>query len=354
MTKVALLTNIPVPYREKIYELVSEYFKGFYTVVYCAEKESNRKWEVKYGNYDKQVLTNSNNNAVHNNFEIIKSLNKLNPDVVIITGFYPTMLYAYLWTVLKSKRLIIFTDGTLKSESSLSIIHKIVRQVVFKKAIAFIGPSIGSAELYKSYGIDDDKFFRTYLAVNNSLFTDNSSTERKFDLMFSGQFIDRKMPFFFIETARIVKEQYGKCNVLILGNGILEQEMMELLNKYGIDYACPGFINQKELPSYYAQAKLFLFPTRNDPWGVVVNEAMASGMPVITCSNAGVADDLVIDGFNGYVLPLAEELWADKIITLFNDSDEYNRLSLNALKHIQTYSFENAAKGIINAVNFVI
>lgn len=354
MTKVALLTNIPAPYREKIHELVSEYFNGFYTVVYCAERESNRKWKVQYGKYDKLVLSKISDNAVHNNPEIIKCLNKLNPEVVVIMGFYPTMLYAFLWTLFKSKKLIVFTDGTLTSESTLSIIHKIVRKIVFKKTKAFIGPSNGSAELYASYGIDKNKFFRTYLAVNNQLFLNDLSSERKFDLMFSGQFIDRKMPLFFVEIARIVKEHYGKCRVLILGNGLLEEEMIELLEKYNIEYSYPGFISQEDLPIYYAQAKLFLFPTRNDPWGVVVNEAMASGMPVITCSNAGVANDLVIDNFNGYVLPLLEKVWADKIVEIFNCSDEYCRLSENALKHVQTYSFENAAKGIIDAVNAVV
>jgi glycosyltransferase involved in cell wall biosynthesis len=354
MTKVALLTNIPAPYREKMHELVSEYFNGFYTVVYCAEKESNRKWEVKYGNYNKQVLSKINDNAIHNNPKIIKSLNKLNPDVVIIMGFYPTMLYAYLWTVFKSKKLIVFTDGTLKSESFLSSIHRLVRKIVFIKTKAFIGPSKGSAELYKSYGIDKNKFFRTYLSVNNELFVNIASIEKKYDLMFSGQFIDRKMPLFFIEIAKIVQERYGKCSVLILGNGELEGEIIELLAKYNIEYSYPGFISQEDLPSYYAQAKLFLFPTKNDPWGVVVNEAMASGMPVITCNNAGVANDLVIDGYNGYVLPLEEKVWADKIVEVFNSSDKYRILSINAVKHVQIYSFENAAKGIIDAVNSII
>lgn len=354
MTKVALITNIPAPYREKMHELVSEYFNGLYSVVYCAERESNRKWEVKYGNYNKQVLSKISLNAIHNNPEIIKLLNKLNPDVVIIMGFYPTMLYAYLWTVFKSRKLIVFTDGTLKSEFFLSSIHRIVRKIVFKKTMAFIGPSRGSGELYASYGIDMNKFFRTYLSVNNYLFVNNSSIEKKYDLMFSGQFIDRKMPIFFIEVAKIVQEHNGKCSVLILGNGELEEEMIGLLTKYNIEYSYPGFIHQEDLPSYYAQAKLFLFPTKNDPWGVVVNEAMASGMPVITCENAGVANDLVIDGYNGYVLPLEEKIWADTIVAVFKSSDTYQILSDNAVKQVQIYSFENAAKGIIDAVNSVI
>ncbi|WP_091085914.1 glycosyltransferase family 4 protein [Flavobacterium gillisiae] len=354
MTKVTLLTNIPAPYREKMHELVSEYLGGAYTVVYCAEKESDRKWKVKYGNYDKLVLSKISSNAVHNNPEVIKYLNKLNPDVVVIMGFYPTMLYAYLWSLFRAKKLIVFTDGTLQSESHLSLIHKIVRRIVFLKTSAFVGPSEASAALYESYGINKNKFYRTYLSVNNKLFINGSSIDKKFDLMFSGQFIDRKMPLFFVEIARLVKKQFGKCDVLILGNGILEKDILTLLDKYNIDYSFPGFINQEELPKYYAQSKLFLFPTVNDPWGVVVNEAMASGMPVITCSNAGVANDLVINDLNGYVLPLSEMVWVDKIVEIFNDDTTYKRLSVNAISHVQKYSFDNAAKGIVDAVNSVL
>ncbi len=354
MTKVALLTNIPAPYRERMHELLADHYNGNYTVVYCAEKESDRKWKVKYGNYDKEVLSDISVNAVHNNPEIVDSLKKLNPDVVIIMGFYPTMLYAYFWTLFKSKKLVVFTDGTLRSESHLSIVHKIVRKIVFKKTSAFIGPSFGSAQLYESYSIPSSKFFRTYLAVNNKLFINDSSADKKYDLMFSGQFIDRKMPLFFVEVARIVKEKLGSCRVLVLGNGILEGDILTLLKKYNIDYSFPGFISQEELPSYYAKSKLFLFPTKNDPWGVVVNEAMASGMPVITCDNAGVANDLVIDGVNGYVLPLSEIIWADKIVEILTSTDQYTILSNNAVQHVQKYSFENAAKGIVDAVKSVV
>lgn len=354
MDKIVLITNIPAPYREKIHELISEHFEGFYNVIYCTEKESDRKWEVRYGTYNKQILSKIRNNAIHNNPEIIKSLNKLNPDVVIIMGFYPTMLYAYLWTIFKSRKLIVFTDGTLISESFLSIIHKLIRKLIFKKTSVFIGSSNGAAALYENYGIDKSKFFRTYLSVNNQLFLKSYLNTKKFDLMFSGQFIDRKMPLFFIETARMVKQQYGKCKVLILGSGPLENKIKRLLESYDLDYSCPGFIDQKDLPDYYSQAKLFLFPTRNDPWGVVVNEAMASGLPVITCNNAGVADDLVVQGFNGYILPLEEQEWVNKIIEILNNPNEYKRLSDNAISHVQKYSFENGAKGIIEAINSVI
>jgi glycosyltransferase involved in cell wall biosynthesis len=302
--------------------------------------------------YRKSFLAGKEVNTVHNNFNVIRLLNKINPEVVIIMGYYPTMMYCYLWTLFKVRKLIVFTDGTLLSESSLTFMHRLVRWIVFKRANSFIGPSKGSADLYQSYGIEKERFFRTYLAVDNSKFANATFEQRKYDIMFSGQFIDRKMPFFFVEIARILKEKNKMCTVLMLGDGPLRSKVIELLNRYEIVYDCPGFIQQKELPAYYAQAKLLLFPSKNDPWGVVANEAMAAGLPVLTCEAAGVAHDLVRSGENGYVLPLIARQWADTADRLLSDPDLYEEISANAKRIVQEYNFDNAAQGIIDAIQF--
>jgi len=351
MLNIALVTNIPAPYRERIHELVYEHFEGNYSVIYCAEREADREWKFQYGKYKKEILSNVNKNAVHNNTKIFSVLNKLNPNVVIIMGFYPTMIYSYLWTLFKGKDLVVFTDGTLISESHLSIVHRLVRTIIFAKAKAFVGPSIGAAQLYQSYKVEKHKFFRTYLCVNNKLFSATPFDEKEYDLMFSGQFIDRKMPLFFIKVAKGIKQSRGKCKVLILGGGPLKDEMLKLLNLYQIEYSYPGFIDQNELPLYYSKSKLFLFPTKNDPWGVVVNEAMASGLPVITCKEAGVAGDLVRDDFNGYILPMVEQEWVNKILMIIDNPLKYQKLSDNALQFVKQYNAESAAKGIIDAIN---
>ncbi|MBC7507657.1 MAG: glycosyltransferase family 4 protein, partial [Ferruginibacter sp.] len=86
------------------------------------------------------------------------------------------------------------------------------------------------------------------------------------------------------------------------------------------------------IPDFYNKAKIFLFPTLSDPWGIVANEACASGVPVITCKNSGSADDLVIDGHNGYVLPLDPEIWADSILKLLTNTNLLQQFSDNALR----------------------
>ncbi len=350
MITIALITNIPAPYREKLHELIADRFQNNYTVFYCAEKEADREWKFKPGNYKKIFLSKYNKATIHNNRRIWGELKKLNPDVIITNGFYPTMLYAFTWCMLNRKIHLLYTDGTLKSEKHLSIIHKLVRKIVFSQTKAFIGVSEGSRALYKSYDIDNSRFFRSYLCVDNSQFKKTPFAEKKYELMFSARFIELKLPFFFIEIAKQVKENLGYCRVLILGSGVLKEEIFRKLDEYGIEYDYPGFVENKSLPEYYAKAKIFLFPTQNDTWGVVANEAMAAGLPVITCENAGVAHDLVIHEQTGYVLPVETSIWAEKAVSILKDQSLYEKLSANASQHVQQYNFQNAANGFINAI----
>jgi glycosyltransferase involved in cell wall biosynthesis len=180
----------------------------------------------------------------------------------------------------------------------------------------------------------------------------NCFDERPYDLMFSGQFTERKLPFFFAEIAQKVSKNIDGLKVLILGDGPLKNEFFQNLNQSGIDYTYAGFVKQEDLPQYYSSSKLFLFTTRLDPWGVVANEALASGTPVIVTPYAGVADDLVIDSFNGHVIDMNSDLWTEKILEILSQPLEWTRLSKNSFESVQEYTFENAAKGIMDACNY--
>jgi hypothetical protein len=183
MNRTVLITNIPAPYREKIHEQIFQHTNGNYHVIYCAKTEANREWKFRLGKYDKTILSRTNKNSIHNNFSVVSHLRRLDPQVVILMGFFPTMLYSFLWCLFKRRKVIVFTDGTINSESHLTIIHRLVRKVVFLKTEAFIGPSLGAAALYRSYGVDSARFFRTYLAVDNKRFFKTKDIDKEYDLM---------------------------------------------------------------------------------------------------------------------------------------------------------------------------
>ena len=354
--KIALVTNIPTPYRLPVYEKINEKYGNNFLVFFASKSELNHSWKLSRMEFNHHFLKENFKakkdgfNYIHNNIDIFQALKKFEPDIVITTGFNPTHLYASLYAKLKGIKHICMTDGWLESEKYLSFIHRLVRKIVFRSSHAFIGASENSINLYRSYGIAEHKLFKSHLCVDNKLFNNNISfNDRTYDLLFSGQFTERKSPFLFVEIAVKIAKEISGLKVLILGDGPLKQDFLFKLKKSGIDYHYAGFVSQEDLPKYYSNVKLLLFPTRLDAWGIVVNEAMASGTPVITSPFAGVVNDLLINNINGYILDLDSTAWSKKVIDILNSQDLWGKLSQNAKDAVKEFNFDNAAKGIIDA-----
>ncbi len=357
LPKVAMISNIPSPYREETHVLLNKKFNTQYHVFYCAHTEAHRLWNIKYGDYNKTFLKKSTlrikNKPVYCNFDILKALNNFKPDVVITAGFFPTMLMAFLWCKWHGKSHVVYSDGTLISERHLTFFHKLVRKFVLRFTEAFVGCSNKTLDLYISYKAKKEALFLSPYCANNKLLKTFNETPKKYDVIFCAQLIDRKMPFFFIDTIKLVICSMP-CRVLLVGAGELQQAVIQSLNESNIDYSCPGFVQTEEFPEFFASAKICAFPTKYDAWGLVANESCALGIPVITCNNAGVAGELIMDGYNGYVLPLKQNVWAEHIIKLLSDKALYSQLSNNAVESVQKYNYETAVEGMLEAVNFAL
>lgn len=355
--KVLLLTNIPAPYRIPVFNRVAHVLGDDFLVVFCAGNEPNRSWDVGPFSFRHEYLKENMNVSrgafVHNNRDVFGVLRRFRPDVVITTGFNPTSLYAWGYFVLLGKSHIPMTDGWELSERGLGFKHRLVRRMVFRTSKAFIGAGKKSLELYKSYGVSESELFQSHLCIDNLRFIAQSqNTERSYDLMFSGQMIERKMPDFFIDVATKVKELKERVRVLIIGDGPLKDKMLTKLTERDIPFDYAGFVSQSELPRYYNRAKILLFTSSNDPWGIVANEALASGTPVITSPESGAADDLVIDGRNGYVIKSEVSAWAEKAAGLLNDIALWEEMHRNAIESVREFNFDNAAQGIISAARW--
>ncbi|AYN66678.1 glycosyltransferase [Euzebyella marina] len=352
--KITYLTQVPGPYREKMHLKLGIENSYQYSVIYCARLEPNRTWNLELENYEKFFLADRSKTYRHNNPQVWKLLNNLDPDVLIITAFKPTMLYAVFWCILKKRKVVVYNDGTLESEKDFSKIQKLIRKQVFKRTQAFVGPGKGAFDLYRSYGVSDKKMFKSCLCIDNSRFNGKKMKDRKYDLLFSGQIIARKLPLLFVEVAKKIRRQIPSLKVLILGDGDLKNEMLNELDKAKIDYDFKGFLDQNCLPAYYADSKVFLFPTLNDPWGIVANEACASGTPVVTTEVAGVANDLILHGVNGLILPVNTDIWATEVCLLLEDENKLSEFSRNAINLVKEYNHEMAAQGIIESVEFAL
>lgn len=359
-SRAVLISNIPAPYREPVYEIVANSLNQDFSVVYCKNIESDRMWKFKEGRYPRFYLpgkefvyNNIYEHHVHWNTGVWTTLKQLNPNIVITNGYNPTHLSAFLWAWFRNRDHIAMTDGWLKSEEHLSFIHRWLRKSILSRTKAFVGASRRSLELFQAYGAHPNSCFVSQLCANNEAFDEAPNVARKYDLMFSGQMISRKMPLFFCDIAKSLKERRGSLNVLIIGDGPLREAMLNRLKCDGVTYDYPGFISQEDLPQFYKSSKLLLFPTLQECWGVVVNEACAAGTPVVTCSNTAVDSELVIHNQTGIIAPLEVERWVEEVDRLLSHPENLEMMSNMAKEKVASYTYRAAADGIIRAISFV-
>ena len=139
------------------------------------------------------------------------------------------------------------------------------------------------------------------------------------------------------------------CAIIVGGNPGPEcVEEMEKAKEADIKFI--PFKTKGELSIYFRAADVFVLPTREDIWGLVINEAMAYGLPVITTDKCNAGLELVIDGQNGYLVPTENEIELYKAIFNVLYIAEWRTLSCNSLSQIESYSIDNMDIEIFNDI----
>ncbi|WP_242489893.1 glycosyltransferase family 4 protein [Noviherbaspirillum cavernae] len=328
-------------------------------VIFCSEREPNRLWDLPPFDFPHTFLRERfvtvRGRYIHHNPDVISHLKRLAPDVVVTDGFNPTHLYAFAYAVMKNRAHAVMTDGTDVSEQSLSRVHKGVRRIVYARSHAFIAASQGGVRLYESYGIPAERCFMSCLCIDNGAYAaplPTAQQDRPFDFIFSGRIEAVKNPLFALEvaaeTARRIKR---KTSILFAGSGSMEGDVRAVASRQShlVDTHLHGHAAQGQLPALYGSARLFLFPTLWDPWGVVANEACAAGLPVITTPAAGVAGELVRDSENGFVCTPDVKTWAQRAAMLLTQDHVWRGFSRRSLALVDDYSYDKAAEGLMAA-----
>lgn len=369
--RVALLTNIPAPYRVPVYDRLAAKLGDNFRVLYLAPTESNRQWQLPDLKHEHRYLkgvtiagrlagtllrrqkADHDDVIIHLKLGVIRELRAFKPDVVLTAGFSLPMLAGWLYALGAHAPHIMFSDGWRVSEQGLSWAHRWIRRVVVSTSDGFVGASRKTIELYRSYGASHNLFLSP-LCVDNERFLipGGGARDRPYDLVFAGRLIDKKMPMFFADVVARLARKRRAVSAIVIGDGPLRRSMEERLN--GLDnvrVTFTGNLQQQDLPDAYSKGKVFCFPTLHDAWGLVANEACAAGLPVLTCARAGSAEELVAHGENGYVLALDAELWADHAQQLISDDALRMTMGASSLRRVADYNFGAAASGLLKAID---
>jgi glycosyltransferase involved in cell wall biosynthesis len=359
--KIAFVTNTPPPYRVPVFQRVARAPGVDFHGIFCARREPNRQWDLPPLEFEHTFLRERfltvSGRYIHHNPDVLGVLRREAPDVVITDGFNPTHLYAFFYAWGTGRAHVAMTDGTDVSERGLGRVHRTARKLVYSHSRAFVPASMGGQRHYQGYGVPEEKCFTSCLCIDNEKFAPRPGEQKQFDFVFSGRIETVKNPVFAlsvaVETAKRLKR---KLSMLYVGAGSLEPIVRNAAALHGnyVDVHFHGFARQDELPALYRSARIFLFPTLWDPWGVVANEACAAGLPVLTSTEAGVAGELVRHGENGFICPLEASMWADRAALLLSRPDIYDDFSRRGLQLVGEYSYDNAASGIIDACRFAL
>jgi 1,2-diacylglycerol 3-alpha-glucosyltransferase len=253
---------------------------------------------------------------------MVAALDKIRPSVVVVPGWADVAALAALQWCAKNKiPAVCMSESTVWDEPRKGWKEFIKRQVVnlFSAGLAGGTPH---KEYLVQLGMPAERVFLGYDAVDNDYFAaetlkvgsrksevrkKNSLPENYF--LASNRFIEKKNLLRLIEGYARYRQlaENGKQNeeiwdLVLLGDGALRKNLEARRSELGVDrwVHLPGFRQYPELPEYYACARAFIHASTSEQWGLVVNEAMASGLPVLVSNRCGCARDLVQDGVNGF------------------------------------------------------
>ena len=241
-------------------------------------------------------------------------LDKLNPSLVLVPGYYTIpALTAAIWARVKGRKSVLMTESTAQDHARVwwrEALKASLIKSLFNWAVAGGKPH---RRYLEQLGFPVSRIAGFYDVVDNVFFDEccrqTRTSHRPADLglpsdyfLYIGRVAAEKNIHGLLSAYVDYRKSGGSWSLVVVGDGPQLNEIRALASTtpYARDIHFPGLKASSELPSYYAFASAFVLPSTREPWGLVVNEAMAAGLPVIVSDRCGCAEDLVVHSENGF------------------------------------------------------
>jgi len=346
-----------------------------------ASSEKKRGWKTKvYQGFNYKILPDlaigfqnkatQESFSFHTNPTLAFALLKRPYDVMIIGGFASLSSYiAFLVSKIKRKPVILWIGNTLQDEpSTLRKIAMPIIKLLMKFSNAFVVYGTRSKDYVTSFGIPRERVF-TAINVGNVEFFKAESERLKGQkgvikgeldiksnkvILYIGQFIKRKGVKYLLDAFSKLKGEEKDTGLVLIGDGPQREELMQ--KGHGVkDIHFIDAIQPESLPSYYVIADVFILPSLYERFGIVVSEAMASGLPIIATEKSGASADLIRDGVNGYVVKDrdVDGLYA-ALRKILKDPQLSRRMGGNSSRMIENeFNLDKTTQGLIEAIKYV-
>jgi glycosyltransferase involved in cell wall biosynthesis len=372
--KLVILSEIIAPYRIPVFNALARHGHIDLHVIFLAETDATlRQWHVYKDDirFRYQVLPSWRRRiGKHNillNRGLTSALRKASPDAILCGGYnYVASWQSLFWARRHNVPFLLWVESTTRDLRSGFGLVKFLKAKFMHQCAAFVVPGKASFDYVMGHGAPEESIFTAPNAVDTEFFAERSEVVRKDAaahrrmlplpsrfFLFVGRLVRDKGVFDLLEAYRLLApELRAEIGLVFLGDGEARPQLERQAKAIAPGTVVfPGFAQREQLASYYAVAETFVFPTHTDPWGLVVNEAMACGLPVISSSVAGCVADLVDDRWNGRLVTAQDrQQLTDAMEELANNPEMRSRMGERSRERIAHFSPEACAAGIADAV----
>lgn len=299
--------------------------------------------------------------AVYEEFSVIR------PDVVIITGWHSLALLQTLWVCMRLHiPRIVRGDSNAMRYRSLPV--KFLHRLLLSTFTAYLSVGIANSDFYHMYGVPATRIFNCRHFVDNRRFREQCAKTAKkryffrtnwnipndaICFLFVGKLQPVKCIFDLIYALEKVRATINKIHLLMVGSGELMADAKKIVTSLNLPVTFTGFLNQSEITSAYVASDCIVLPSNYETWGLVINEAMACGLPAVVSDRVGCGPDLVESNVTGHVFPFGDiDELADKLTDIARNTAKRKQLGENASARIQEYSVERAIDGTLQAIYY--
>jgi glycosyltransferase involved in cell wall biosynthesis len=391
MLRLAILITHPIQYYTPLYRRLAQEPNLELTVYFCSRQGSEEYVDAGFGKrlkwdrpllegYKYKFLKNLRRGDAVNGF-----LSLVNPGIVseLRTNHFDGLLISghnhvtYVLAMAAAKFLNV--PVLMRCDTHLGLKKAPLKRVLRKPLMSFLYQRVCAAclpigtrnkEFYLAHGVNEERLFTAPFTVDNDFFIQAADQFRarsetikaelnlpldKPLILFASKVIPQKRPMDVMRAYQRIRNDGIPAALVFVGSGEHESVLKSYVKANGVpDVHFFGFRNQSELPKFYALADIFVFPPENESWGLIVNEVMCAGVPIIASEEIGAVPDLLRNGENGFTFPAGDvDLLEHHIRTLLTDQELRKRMGKKSRAIIENWDNERCVKAIQSALNLV-
>lgn len=381
--RVAILASHVIQYQDPFFRQLAQDRGVDLTVFYCsragarvyrdAEMQTSLRWDIEtLQGYRHRFLRNLGFGRGYTrliNPGIVPAIVRERPDLLILFLGWGTITSLLAIAACRVTRTPFFLYGDSSFPPPETTLARKLRAAfirgLFRMPSGFMVSGALNADYYAHYGARRERFFLLPWAVDNERFAAGSRfapgereamraragiAPEQLAIVFSAKLLPRKDPMTLLRAVASMRHK-DRAAVIFLGHGELRDALERLAEEHGVQTHFAGFVNQTELPKYYAMGDVFVLPSTYEPRGAVINEAMACGLPVIVTDRCGSIGDIVREGENALIFPSGDAAALARYLdTLVEDPALRARMAERSREIIGTWTYARGVEGVKEAI----